>query len=85
MDLSKFIGGKIKEYRESKNITQDELAEFLGTTRQSVSRYENGERKTSQEILFNLAKYFDISIDDLFPKRDDYNLTSNKLDKDQLD
>lgn len=38
MELSKYIGSKIRYYRELKNLTQDELAERLGTTRQSVSR-----------------------------------------------
>ncbi|MGM0260451.1 helix-turn-helix domain-containing protein [Enterococcus sp. AZ102] len=77
MELSKFIGGKIKQYRETKNITQDELAEFLGTTRQSISRYENGERKTNQDILFDLAEYFDVSINDFFPKRNNPDSITN--------
>lgn len=47
MELSKFIGNKIRYYRELRNMTQDELAEQLKTTRQSISRYENGERKAN--------------------------------------
>lgn len=67
MELSKFIGNKIRYYRELRNMTQDELAERLGTTRQSVSRYENGERKANQDILFDLADIFKISINSFFP------------------
>lgn len=67
MELSKYIGSKIRYYRELKNLTQDELAEQLGTTRQSVSRYENGERKANQDILFELADIFKISINNFFP------------------
>lgn len=67
MELSKYIGSKIRYYRELKNLTQDELAERLGTTRQSVSRYETGERKANQDILFELADIFKISINKFFP------------------
>jgi len=48
-------------------MTQDELAEQLKTTRQSISRYENGERKANQDILFDLADIFKISINNFFP------------------
>lgn len=68
VDLSKYIGGKIKFYRELNNMTQDDLADSLGTTRQSVSRYENGDRKANQDILFDLADIFDISINNFFPQ-----------------
>lgn len=67
MELSKFIGNKIRYYRELRNMTQDELAEQLKTTRQSISRYENGERKANQDILFDLADIFKISINNFFP------------------
>ncbi len=65
--LRKYAGKKIKLFREQKNITQDELAEELGTTRQAISRYENGDRGVNQFLLFQMAKYFNKSIDDFFP------------------
>lgn len=67
--LQKFIGEKIKFYRLKKDLNQDELAEMLGTTKQTVSRYEKGDRQANQDILFELAKIFNISIDDFFPER----------------
>ena len=67
MDINKYIGNKIREYREHKNLTQDDLAEYLNTTAQTISRYEIGDRKTNQDVLFKLAKYFKISINDFFP------------------
>jgi repressor LexA len=51
-------------------MTQDELAEMLKTTRQSISRYENGERKANQDLLFELASIFKVSLDDFFPERE---------------
>lgn len=67
MDINKYIGNKIRTFRQSKNITQEELAEFLGVTTQAVSRYELGDRKTDNDILFKLSDYFNVSINDFFP------------------
>lgn len=70
MDVNKYVADKIKYFRTSKNITQDELAEMLDTTYQSISRYETGDRKTNNELLFKLSKIFNVSINDFFPPVD---------------
>lgn len=67
MEINKYIGEQIRKYRQQKNITQEELAEFLGVSTQAVSRYELGDRKTDNDILFKLSDYFNISINDFFP------------------
>lgn len=68
-NITTYVANKIKSLRENKNITQQELAEVLGTTQQSIARYESGERKADQNILFKLSEYFKVSIDDFFPER----------------
>lgn len=70
MDLKKYIGEQIKKMRSSKGMNQDELAKRLNTTKQSVSRYENGERQANQDVLFELSSIFNVSIDDFFPTTD---------------
>lgn len=67
MDINKYIGNKIRNLREQRNLTQEEIAEYLSTTPQTISRYEIGDRKTNQDILFKLAEYFKVSINDFFP------------------
>ena len=67
MDINKYIGNKIRNFREQRSLTQEEIAEYLNTTPQTISRYEIGDRKTNQDILFKLAEYFKISINDFFP------------------
>lgn len=67
-DLSKYIGDKIKSLREKNGMTQDFLADQLNTSRQSISRYEAGERKANQDILFELAEIFGVTINDFFPE-----------------
>lgn len=73
-DLAKYIGTKIKEFRTSRGMTQEELAELMGTTKQSIGRYEKGLRRANQDSIFDLAEIFDRSIDDFFP-----NMSENKL------
>lgn len=67
MDLKKHIGERIKLYRESQGMSQDDLATLLETTKQSVSRYERGDRQANQDVLFHLSKIFKVSVDDFFP------------------
>lgn len=67
INVTSYIANKIKNLRETKNITQQELAEALNTTQQSIARYESGERKTDNNILFALSDYFNISINEFFP------------------
>ena len=59
-EIAKFVGGKIKEYRTARNITQQELAEQLSTTSQTISRYESGILEINQESLYKLAEFFKI-------------------------
>lgn len=67
INITEFVANKIKSFRENKNITQKELAEALNTTQQSIARYESGERKADQNVLFAMANYFNTSINDFFP------------------
>lgn len=73
-DISKIVGSNIKKFRELRNMTQEQLAEELNTTRQSISRYESGERKANQDILFELADILKVSVGDFFPKVDKRNI-----------
>lgn len=67
MDINKYCADKIKYYRKRKNITQQELAEVLQTSQQQVARLETNQREIKQDVLFILADYFNISINDFFP------------------
>ncbi|WP_314913318.1 S24 family peptidase [Streptococcus constellatus] len=62
-----YIGQKIKEFRTRVKMTQSDLADALNTTKQTISRYEKGDRKAGQDTLFALCDIFNVSIDDFFP------------------
>lgn len=57
------LGEKIKELRESKGLTQEELGRILNVSKPSVSRYEANTNEPNTETLKQLAKYFNVSID----------------------
>lgn len=54
---------RLKQLREIRGITQDQLAEAIGVTRQSLSRYEYGERTPNATVLHDIAVYFDVTLD----------------------
>lgn len=51
------------QLREERNLSQEEIAQFLGVTRQAYSRYEREERELNYKSLVKLSKFFDVSID----------------------
>ena len=65
MDFKKSFGEKLKRLRKSRNLTQEQLADALGVSFQSVSRWENGTNYPDIELIPEIAAYFDISADDL--------------------
>ena len=61
INISKVLSSKRKE----KGITQDELAEYIGVSKASVSKWETGQSYPDVTFLPQLAAYFNISIDEL--------------------
>lgn len=55
----------IRNMRREKNVTQDELAQALGVTFQSVSRWENGQAYPDIELIPKIAAFFGITTDHL--------------------
>ena len=51
------------ELRKRANLTQNDMANILGVTRQAYSRYELEERELGYEMLAKLANYFNVPVD----------------------
>lgn len=64
MDSLKLSDNIIRLRRENK-ITQEELADFLGVTKASVSKWENAQSTPDILLLLQMAAYFDMTIDEL--------------------
>ncbi|HKM43339.1 MAG TPA: helix-turn-helix transcriptional regulator [Limnochordia bacterium] len=59
------IASAVLEGRKRKNITQEDLARYMGVSKASVSKWETGQSYPDITFLPQLATFFDISIDDL--------------------
>lgn len=56
----------IEIIRNSRKISQSELAQALEVTRQTISSLENGRYNPSINLAFRIAKYFNMTIEDIF-------------------
>lgn len=63
------IGDKIRMLRRNKNITQEELAEILLVSSQAISKWENKQSVPDIQLLPVIARYFGITMDELFNYR----------------
>ncbi len=56
---------KLYELRRLKGISQEEIGEKINVSRQTISKWENGQTTPELEKLIELSKIFDIPIDEL--------------------
>ena len=62
---------RLKELRQSKNITQKQIAEQIGVAERNYRRYEAGEVDPSSSKAVTIADYFNVSTDYLLGRSDD--------------
>ncbi|MCD8325449.1 MAG: helix-turn-helix domain-containing protein [Lachnospiraceae bacterium] len=55
--------GRLKELRRRRGLTQEGLANELGTSQQTISRIENNEDMIPTDLLVKLAKFYNVSAD----------------------
>ena len=57
---------KIEEIRKERGIRQEEFAKALGVSRQTISSLENGRYNPSILLAYKIARYFGMTIEDVF-------------------
>ena len=57
---------RLEELRKQRNIRQEELAAALQVSRQTIGSLENGRYNPSIVLAFKIARYFDMSIEEIF-------------------
>ena len=62
---------RIAQLRKAGRITQEELAEAVGVTRQTIISLENGRYNASLLLAHRLAQYFHLTIEELFVFEED--------------
>ncbi len=74
MDIKKTLGKRIQDFRKSRNLTQEQLAEFIGIDTISLSKIETGRNYPTAENLAKIATIFNVEVYELFI---DDNIKSN--------
>lgn len=78
----KKYSNRVRELRLAKSLSQEQLAEKIGLTKQAISQYERGERNPSMTVLDALCDFFNVSSDYLLGKD---SVTLRFVGKDEID
>ncbi len=62
---------RLEEIRKRQGIKQEELADILEVSRQTISSLENGRYNPSILLAFKIAKYFNLTIEEIFIYEED--------------
>ena len=62
---------RIKELRKARMLSQEELADAVGTTRQTITSIETGKYIASLPLAYRIARYFGLKIEDVFLMEED--------------
>lgn len=74
------IANKLVKLRKKHNLSQEELANKLGLSRQAISKWERAESSPDTDNLISLAKLYNISLDELLlTNEDDNNINKNRV------
>lgn len=57
---------KIEDIRKARGIRQEDFARAMGVSRQTISSLENGRYNPSIMLAYKIAKYFEMTIEDVF-------------------
>ncbi len=57
---------RIEQIRKEKGIKQEDFAKYMGVSRQTISSLENGRYNPSITLAYKIAKYFDMTIEEVF-------------------
>ena len=71
------LKNRIQELRKARKVTQQELADALSVTRQTIISLENGRYNASLTLAHKAAQFFGITIEELFIFEDGENLWRN--------
>jgi transcriptional regulator with XRE-family HTH domain len=73
MSMIEHVGGRIREIRKEKGLSQEALAQVLGTTANTISRWETSTYRPTIDDLEKLSRFFEVVITDFFPPEEETN------------
>ena len=77
---AQFVGNIIRQQRQDKKISQQDLASYLGVGRTAIANWENGMARPDLDSIVPLCRALDISANTLFGIPDENNLTETEQD-----
>ena len=63
--MNGLLGGRIKSLRSAKNLTQEQIADQIGISRQRYARIENGTNNITLEVLSRIAQILGVQVTDI--------------------
>ena len=60
------MNSRIRELRKARKLSQEELAEAVGTTRQTITSIEVGKYTASLPLAYKIARFFGLTIEEVF-------------------
>lgn len=74
----------LKRLRLLKDVSQQDVANFLGISRQAYSNYENGNRGPDTETLLKLAEYFEVTVDEILRGKEKAPTAGESSERDEM-
>ncbi len=65
------MNNTLKIHRATRNLTQEQLAENLGVSRQTVNAIESDKYLPTLGLAFRIARFFNVSIEDIFTYKEE--------------
>ncbi|MBK5491318.1 helix-turn-helix transcriptional regulator [Bacillus sp. TH17] len=66
------LGQQLKKFRESQNLSQEDVAKKIGVTRQAVYKWENDKSYPDIDNLIILSEFYNVTLDDLIKENDSF-------------
>ena len=71
-----FLNIRLKDIREARNMSQDDIAKQIGVSQQFISRVERGNKSISLDLAVEIADFLNVSLDEIAGRTVKQNLES---------
>jgi putative transcriptional regulator len=79
------VKNRLEEIRKARNMLQEELADALKVSRQTISSLENGRYNPSIVLAFKIARLFNMRIEDIFIYEDEKDRAASEVEQKKRD
>jgi transcriptional regulator with XRE-family HTH domain len=73
------FGNRLRELREARGLSQEELADKVGSSEPQIWRYEHNKGNPTKDVLERLADFFGVSVDELLGRDRSNDLSAKEI------